>query len=181
MKPTSHIALGGMMGALSLLCLMLAVFPYATYALPALASLWLFPVVIECGKRTAAAVYAATALLALLITPDMEAKLLYVAFFGYYPLIKSVAESRPRWAERLIKFFCFNSAVVICYVVLLQLGGVSAEDFALPGVSLPLSAVLAGFLLAGNLVFWLYDTALTRLLPLYFVRFRPVLRRWFKG
>lgn len=180
MKPTSRIALGGMMGALALTCLMLTVFPFATYALPALASLWLFPVVIECGKRYGAAVYAATAILALLITPDMEAKVLYVAFFGYYPLIKSVAESQSRPVERLLKLGVFNAAVVASYALLFTVGGLSMQEFADPILPFPLGVVLVGFLLVGNGVFLLYDTALTRLLPLYFLRFRPTLRRLFK-
>ncbi len=180
MKLSSRVALGGVMGALSLVCLLLTVFPFATYALPALAGLWLFPVVIECGKRQGVAVYAATALLALLVTPDVEAKLLYVAFFGYYPLIKAVAEARRGVGEWAIKLVVFNGAVVATYALLLSLGGLSAQDFALPGASLPVGGVLAAFLALGNGVFVLYDIALTRLLPLYFARLRPSLRRLFK-
>jgi hypothetical protein len=159
---------------------LLTLFPYATYALPALASLFLFPVVIECSKRYALAVYAATALLALLITPDMEAKLLYVAFFGYYPVLKCVAESRrSRGVEWLIKLAVFNAAVVVAYAVLIRLG-LSLDEFSLPGVTLPPEAFLGIFLLAGNGVFVLYDIGLTRVLPVYFRRFQPQLRRLLK-
>ena len=125
-------------------------------------------------------VYAATALLAFLITPDMEAKILYVLFFGHYPIIKCVAESRRgRVAEWLIKLAVFNAAVVAAYAVLAQVG-LSLDEFAIPGVSLPLQAVLGLFLLMGNGVFVLYDVALTRVLPLYFRRFQPRLRKLFK-
>lgn len=180
MKTTSRVALGGLMGALSLLCLLLTLFPYATYALPALAGVCLFPVVIECGKRYGLMVYVATAILALLITPDVEAKILYVAFFGYYPLIKSIAESRRnRFTEWLIKLAVFNAAVVAAYGLMARIG-LSLEDFAIKGVALPLSAVLIGFLLAGNAVFVLYDVALTRVLPLYFSRLQPRFRRLFR-
>jgi hypothetical protein len=167
-----------MMGALSLTCLLLTVFPFATYALPALASVWLFPVVIECGKRYGAAVYAATAILALLIAPDMEAKVLYVAFFGYYPLIKSVAESCSAVTEWILKLAVFNGAVVATYAALVGFMGLPLEDFTMAGVPLPVA--LAILLVLGNGVFVLYDVALTRLLPLYFARFRPLLRRLFK-
>ena len=180
MKTSSRVALGGMMGALSLVCLLLTLFPYATYALPALAGVCLFPVVIECGKRYGLMVYIATALLALLITPDVEAKLLYVVFFGYYPLVKSVAESRRhRVGEWVIKLAVFNIAVVAAYAVMAQVG-LSLEDFAISGVPLPLPVILVLFLLAGNGVFVLYDIALTRALPLYFGRVQPRLRRLFQ-
>lgn len=180
MKQTSRIALGGMMGALTLLCLMLTLFPYATYALPALAGIFLIPVVVECGKRFAATLYAATAILSLLITPDLEAKWLYVCFFGYYPIIKAVAETRhSRVVEWGIKIGTFNIAVVAAYVIVCQLG-FSLGEFAVAGVSLPLSAILGLFLFAGNVVFVLYDVALTRALPLYFSRFQPLLQRLLK-
>lgn len=169
------------MGALSLLCLLLTVFPFATYALPALASVFLMPIVIECGRRWALAVYAAVSLLALLLAPDMEARFLFVCFFGYYPVIKSVAESwRTRVGEWVGKLLVFNAAVVLAYVLLAALG-FSLEVFAVSGVALPLSAFLLLFLLAGNVIFVLYDLALTRLLPLYFSRFQPLFHRLFRN
>ncbi len=180
MKRTARVAWSGLMGALSLACLLLTVFPFATYALPALASVFLMPVVIECGRRWAVAVYTSVALLALLITPDIEARLLFVAFFGYYPIVKSFAESRrSRVAEWGIKFLVFNAAVVAAYA-LLSVVGFSLEAFRIDGVALPLAGFLLVFLLLGNVVFLLYDITLTRLIPLYFSRFQPLLRRLFR-
>lgn len=168
------------MGALSVGCLLLTVFPFATYALPALASVFLMPVVIECGPRWATAVYVAEALLALLITPDVEAKLLFVAFFGYYPVIKSLTERmKSRTLEWVCKLVVFNSAVVAAYM-LLSVVGFSLDAFRIAGVAFPLWGFLLAFLLAGNVVFLLYDIALTRLLPLYFGRFQPLFRRLFR-
>ena len=168
------------MGALALACLLLTVFPFATYALPALASVFLMPVVIECGPRWATAVYTAEALLALLITPDMEAKLLFVAFFGYYPIIKSLTERlKSRSLEWACKLLVFNGAIVAAYAVLTAVG-FSLDMFRISGLAIPLWGFLLAFLLAGNVVFILYDTALTRLLPLYFSRFQPLFRRLFR-
>lgn len=179
MKRTAKIALSGVLGALSLGCLLLTVFPFATYALPALASVFFIPVVIECGRRWAVWLYIAVALLALLMVPDMEARLLFVTFFGYYPIVKSWAEQRSHVLEWVCKVVLFNVAVVAGYWLLAGIG-FSFEAFVIPGISLSLSAVLALFLVAGNVVFLLYDVALTRMLPLYFVRFQPLLRRFFK-
>lgn len=177
LKPTSRMALCGVMGALSTVCLLLTVFPFATYALPALASVFLFPVVIECGRRYGFLTYVATAVLALLLAPDLEAKWLYVFFFGYYPVLKSVAETRRRPLEWLIKAATFNAAVVAAYFVLIKLG-LPLGDFAIG--NLPIKTVLLLFLVMGNVIFVLYDIALTRALSLYFVRFGPLLRRWFR-
>lgn len=179
MKRTARIALSGLMGALSLVCLLLTVFPFATYALPALASVFLMPIVIECGKKWAVAAYAAVALLALLIAPDLEAKFLFVFFFGYYPIVKSWSERQSRVIEWICKLGVFNAAVVAAYALISHIG-FSMEAFELPGVSVSMSVILAVFLVAGNVVFALYDVALTRLLPLYFTRFQPLLRRLFR-
>ena len=180
MKRTARIAWSGILGAMSVVCLLLTIFPFATYALPALASVFLIPIVIECGRRWAWAVYAAVAVLALLIAPDIEARLLFVMFFGYYPIVKSWAESRrSRVTEWLCKFVVFNVAVVATYG-LLSAVGFSMEEFAISGVALPLGAVLALFLVAGNVVFWLYDVALSRLIPLYFACFQSFFTRSFR-
>ncbi len=179
MKRTARLAFGGLMGALALVCLLLTVFPFATYALPALAAVFLLPVVMECGKRWALAVYAAVAVPALLLVPDMEAKWLFVTFFGYYPVVKSLAESCPRVWEWVIKAAVFNGAMMGAYVILSAVG-FSLNDFAVTGVSLPLGVFLAAFLVAGNVVFVLYDIGLSRLIPLYFLRFQPLLYRLFR-
>ena len=48
MKKTNQIALGGMMGALSVVCMLLTgLIPMADFALPAIAGVFLIPVVID--------------------------------------------------------------------------------------------------------------------------------------
>ncbi len=181
MKRTSRIALGGIFGAAALLCLLLTVFPFATYALPALAGLFLMPLVIGCGKKWAAVAYVAVSLLALLIAPDIEAKMLFIAFFGYYPIVKAVLERlHSRIAEWALKLLLFNATAVGSYALLAWLGLVSLAEFRLDGVAWPLSVFLCLFLLAGNVIFILYDIGLTRFLPLYFMRLQPVLHRIFR-
>ncbi len=180
MKRTSRVALGGILATLSLLVLCLTIFPFATYALPPLAGIVLIPLVVECGKKWAFLAYAAVSLLALLIVPDPEAKLLFVAFFGYYPIIKAALESiRSRVLEWVVKLATFNGAVVVCYLILTWIG-FSLDEFRIAGVSLSLTTFLLAFLLAGNVVFILYDIGITRSLPLYFVRIRPVVMRLFR-
>ncbi len=180
MKRTSLVALGGVFGTLSLLVLLLTLFPFATYALPPLAGVVLIPLVIECGKKWAFFTYLAVSLLSLILVPDLEAKLLFVAFFGYYPILKAALESfRSRSLEWSGKLLLFNAAMVVCYMLLSRLG-FSLEDFRIEGVAIPLSAFLALFLLVGNVIFVLYDIGVTRLIPLYVTRFQPIVKRWFR-
>lgn len=89
LKRSGQVALCGMIAAVCiLLMLMTGLFPFATYALPAVAGLLMVAVVVECGVKWAVMVYVAVSLLAIFITPDREAMLMFVFFFGHYPIIK---------------------------------------------------------------------------------------------
>lgn len=179
MKRTSRIALGGILSAVAVLLLLLTIFPFATYALPPLAGAFLIPLVIECGKKWALCAYAAVSLVALLIVPDVEAKTLFIVFFGYYPIVKATLESmNSRVWEWLLKLLIFNGAAVGGYTVLTWVG-FSLDTFCIEGIALPLYGFLLFFLLAGNVIFVIYDIGLTRFLPLYFSRFEPMVRRLF--
>ena len=178
MKKSGKIALCGVVSALCVVCMFLTgVFPYATYALPALAGILLTIVVVEVGRKYAVCVYVAVSILSLLLAPDVEAKLVFIAFFGYYPILKAVYEglNRPRFAWGM-KFCTFNCAVIGAYFVALQFLNVPADEFELFGVNLPLF-----FLLLGNLFFWLYDIALTRMITYYITRFHKRIRNLFQG
>ena len=129
MKKSSKISLCGMMCALSVVFMFLTgVFPYATYALPALAGLTLIVLVVETSKKWAFIAYLAISLISLLVAPDRMAALLFILFFGYYPIVKSVLETKckrvPEWIWKLV---LFNAAVVVTYC-LMELF-VSMEDF----------------------------------------------------
>lgn len=84
--------MGGIASALCLLLMILTIIPIATYTMPALAGMVLIVVVIENGYSTAWMVYAAVGFLSLFICPDKEAAMLFVGFFGYYPILKGKLE-----------------------------------------------------------------------------------------
>ena len=176
-RTSARVALMGLSGGLSVVILLLTAFPTANIALAALAALTALPTVIELGKKSALLQYVATALLALLVVPDLEGKALYIAFFGYYTVLKAAIEGRrwPVWAEWALKLAVFNAAVLAAYGVMLAFIGLPADSFTIGGVSLPWV-----FLLAGNVVFVLYDRAVTGLVLHYLRRWQRPLRRMLK-
>ncbi len=178
-KPNAagRMAFCGTTAALAVVILLAgAIIPTAEIALPALAGLLMMPVVVELGKGAALSTYATVAVLSLLLVPSWEPKLLFVAFFGYYPVIKAVLESHlKRLPEWLCKLAVFNTAVIGSYALMLWLKMVPADAFTVAGVSLPWA-----FLAAGNVIFILYDIGLTRVITLYVAAFSPRLRRLFK-
>lgn len=178
MKKNSYrIALGGVVSSLCLLCMFLTgVFPLLMYALPAIAGVLMIVIVIDVGKRWAYVTYAAVSLLSLLICPDKEAAVMFIAFFGFYPIFKSTLEKiKPIALEYLLKFAFFNVAVVAAYWVVINVFGIGdiideMGDYGEYGLY-----ILLGI---ANVTFIVYDIALTRLISSYINWFRPkVLRK----
>ena len=175
MKRSAKVALGGIFSALSLLFMLLTLFPYATYALPALAGVALLPVALECGTRWALGAYAVVSVLSFLVAPSMEARILFVLFFGYYPILKILLDRLKKVLQWLLKFGVFNAAMVGGYLLLLFVLGMDQDMFVLFGVNLPLV-----FLLLGNVVVFIYDRALTNIVIMYRFKWRGYIARFWR-
>ncbi len=173
-KSASSVAFGGIISALAVLMMFFTgIFPFATYALPALSGLLLVVIVIDHGLKWAWCVYAAISVLVILITPDREAAAMFVLFFGYYPILKSILErTRHRVLEYVIKFIIFNVAMVVSYLLIIHVLGIPdiLEEFGelgKYGVWIMLGL--------GNIVFILYDITISRLIYLYTGWLKPKL------
>ena len=150
---------------------MTGMFPFATYALPAMAGIVLIVVVQENGLKAALLVYVAVALLSVFVVPDREAALMFIAFFGYYPVIKpSLDRMRVKPLAYLIKLIIFNVAVIAAYFMIIYVFGIPdiLEEFGDFGRYSAL--VLLGM---GNVVFIVYEFALTNIISIYLNWFRP--------
>lgn len=175
MKQSSKVALGGVIGALSLMFMILTIIPVATYALPAIAGAILIPIVIELGAKWGAMVYGVVAVLSIFVAADKEAAILFITFFGYYPVLKAVLErAKQRFTEWLLKFIVFNVTMVASYMIMIFILKLPM-NFELFGINLPLV-----FLILGNGVFWLYDVALSNVITLYIHKLHKVVSRIFR-
>ncbi|HIZ56606.1 MAG TPA: hypothetical protein H9671_10515 [Firmicutes bacterium] len=174
--PTAHnsrqIAFGGMIAALCIALMFLSgVLPFMEITTPAVAGVLLIFIVLEIGFKWSLIVYAVTALLALLITPNREAAVLFIAFFGYYPIIKSKLEQiKNRLIEYIIKFCIFDVAILGSYMAMIFLFQMTE---LLDGMSDYGTVGLLGLLVLANVTFYLYDLAITRLVSMYIHWFRP--------
>ena len=78
----------GMAAALCVALMLLgAVVPVLMFIAPAVASLLIATVCMECGMKMALTAYGAVSLLSLLFVPDKEVALVFVFLLGYYPLV----------------------------------------------------------------------------------------------
>lgn len=162
MKNTKKITLCGMVAAVSVAIMLASYFPYLTYAIPALAGLFMMVPLIECGVSWAFGTYIVSAVI-VFITGEAEAKILYVLFLGYYPILKSLIEKINKHAiEWALKLICFNAAAVAFYYVSTVVFGISFDDFGQWG---KYGALL--FLALCNVVFILYDIGISRIASYY--------------
>ena len=166
-----RVALCGILGAL-MTALMLAgtLFPLATYLCPMAAGMLLIPIVWEYDDRTCGLLYLAVSLLSLFLAPDKEAAVLFLLFFGWYPILRPRIQHISRKAPRVIlKAVLFNGAVCAAYALLLFVL-VSPDLWAeAETATVPL---LIGLLALGNVTFFFYDRCLLRMTDLYVIRLR---------
>lgn len=177
MKQSSKCAIGGIVAALSLvLMIMVAVVPFMTYALPAVAGALTVFMVIEVDKKWAAGVYAAVAILGLFLVPEKEVAVMYLAFFGYYPILKALIESKKKsvigW---ILKLLTFEATMVGSYWLMIKFMGVTIDEMDEYGLwAIP---ILLGI---GTFAFILYDIALTKMVWVYNKKWRKHFKRYFK-
>lgn len=174
---SKYVAFGGMITALSICLMMLTgVIPVLIYSTPIIVGLFLILMVIEMGKKWAFAVYVAVSVLSLLFVAQKESAIIYVAFFGYYPILKPILESiKSRLIEWILKFLIFNAAMVGAYFVLINFFGIdiSSEKFSF-------QIVVTVLLVLGNVLFLLYDIVFTRLVSVYMKLLSKRIRKFLK-
>ncbi len=171
------VALGGVTAAVSLLLMILSgVIISLEYAIPMMTGALLMMLVVEFGKGFAFLIYIAVGIISLLILGNKEPAVMYLMFFGYYPIIKSILEKKFNgllcW---IFKYLIFNAAMISSYFVVTKIFMISFDDFKEFG-----RFALLVFLLAGNVLFLMYDILLTRLVSIYIYKWQKHIRRVFK-
>ena len=162
---TKKIAFSAIVTALAVVFLYVgALFDVLDLSAAALASICVLWIMAEFGTRWALAVYAAASILALLLLPVKLPAVLFAGLLGYYPPLKALYERKLhgilQWAAKLPTL---NAAV---FVMILVVRYVAAE-------ALWFEVLL---LVTANIVFVIYDIALTRLMRAYVLVWRKRLR-----
>lgn len=174
-KNTGKIALCGVLSALSVAVMLFSYFPSMTYAVPAIAGMVFIILVVETDYKWAFTAFGTTSILVLLLA-EPEAKLMFVAFFGYYPILKGIIEKlRNPVLEYGLKFLIFNVVMIAAYLLIIfvfQTPVESMGDFAKYSLWL-----LWGL---GNLTFLVYDFAVTCIVSVYINRLHPRLKKLIK-
>ncbi len=164
-----------MMAALGTVVMLMSYFPYFTYAIPAVTGILAIVVMAQLGRKWAVATYAVTCITVFLFA-ETEAKLIYIIFFGYYPILKSAIEKiGSRTVQYILKFSVFNGAVLLLYGVFVALFSIPIDDVTGKG-----TVFLVGLLLVANIAFYLYDIALYRVAQLYSSKIHRHIKKIFR-
>lgn len=153
---TKKIALGGILAAVAVVIMCLGGYiPFATYVCPMLCCAVQFVVLRFCGRRIAWSWFAIVCILSLLMGPDKEAVMVFLAL-GYYPIIKSRLDN-SRFSV-IFKVLFFNITITFAYLIMIYLLGMQQVadenmEFGIFG--------LVVILLLGNVTFFLLDRLLT--------------------
>lgn len=166
-KRTFRLAYCSVVAALAVVLMMAtSLIPIGTYALPMVAGALLTAIVVEFNCKWALGVYLVVSVLSVFLAGDKEAAVLFIALFGYYPVIKNIFESKIKSKPLVIvlKLILFNIAAVASFFFMGFVLQIPAEEYTVFGFYVPYL-----FLIFGNIIFLLYDRALT-LFVVFYVR-----------
>ena len=160
-----RLTLTAMLAALCVILLYIsAVLPTMRLAIVVIAGLLTAVAILETGMAAGVFLYAVSSILGLLVSPIRGNILVYILFFGYYPIVKGIMERvKLRPVEWVLKILLFN--VALTAAVLMYWKGL------LNGIQLPDLAIYLTYL-AANAVFILYDIGFSRLIAWYLARFK---------
>lgn len=163
-KSGKIIALGGVLLALSLVCLYAASFvPGLEITFYSIASVFVPIMMIESKGKGGWLLYVACSLMSLLILPNKVAAIPYIFFFGIYGIIKFYIEKiKNPIVQLILKFSIFTGIILVAYNFFYSLffGVITLKD-APPVILLAM----------GEVFFLFYDFILTGIINYYYRRF----------
>ena len=178
-QKTKKLTLGAILSALGVAMLLIgSMIEVMDLSMAALASFFCIFAVIELGGAYPWLIFAVTGVLSLILMPLSMGGWFYLLFFGYYPILKEKLEKKKRTISWLLKIVLFNTSlalgVVAAYFLFFGNTGEGIENaffMIFCGEDVGKAMAIVTYLLA-NVVFVVYDIALTRLITYYFFKIR---------
>jgi len=153
LKQSGRMALCGMMAALSVAVMIIGgVLGLGMYASPMIAGFCLTLVGRKYGAKYQWVLWAAVSLLSFILVPNAEQNLMYLCFFGLYPILQPGFEKLPRKLKWACKLLYFNITVIAVEALVML---VLVPEIMGAGM-------MAVLLLLGNVIFICYDFILPR-------------------
>lgn len=163
MNKSSILTKGGIFTALTFILLYLtSILPTSKIALMTLSSAFIPFSIISLGYRNSILVYVSSSLLTFFFI-DKKIAITYILFLGLYGFIKSLIERLNKvYLENFFKILFFNSFLLIFYYLYKGLFLTSGE-FNFP---------LLWIFISSQIIFLIYDYALTLIINFYMRKFK---------
>ncbi len=178
MKKTKILVLSAALVALSIVLMLLgSLVEVLDLVALFMASIGLVFAMIEFGRGWPWMIYAATAILSILLLPNKFTACEYAMVVGLLPMLKSYFERLPRVWELVLKYATFNLLFAGTVVVFYFLLGMPYEAITIFSVTIPAYIVPVALFVLGNICYICYDLLLTRLIIFYYAKLRDRIRR----
>ena len=153
-----RVALGGIVAALCLVTMFLTgVIPTLYIAAPMAAGMLMLILVEEVSIGWAWLTYIAVSLLSIIVIFDKEAALMFILFFGYYPILRVyLSKIRSKPVRAVCKQILFNIFILIDYWMTVYVLGLPTFEDTMPYMYVIL-------IIAANVLFVMYDRILSRM------------------
>ena len=171
-----RVALGGIISALCLVTMFLAgVFPALYLLLPGIAGILLMIIAVEVNTGWAFLTYLAVGLLAMFITFDKEAALIFIMFFGHYPVVRFyIQKIKPKILRLAVKLLLFNVCIIAFFYVTAYIFGLREMLDEFDDLGRYGAYIMLGI---SNLIFLFYDFDLDFTYMLYRKKLMPKFRK----
>lgn len=176
MKNSLKIAFCGITTALSILFMFLGgVVSLFAYIMPMLAGVLMIMVKRTFGTSSAVMTYISTSLLSFILVADKECMMMYVMFFGFYPILKFYLEKIGRKPVRfVVKLIIFDVLMLLSQIALFYV-------FKIPFFENDEGkALVILFVIMLNILFIVYDIMLDKILVIYEIKIEPRIKKIFK-
>lgn len=170
-KLSYRVALGGVISSLCILAMFTAgIAPFLYLTLPMIAGVLIAVIVVEVNTSWAVLTYVAVSLLSLFVTFDKEAAIIFILFFGHYPIVKQKLDKiHIGLLKFLTKQVIFNICIVAYYYIIMILLGIDfSKDFSSLG---KYGIYIIWFFV--NIFFIIYDYALSGCILMYIKSLKP--------
>lgn len=177
MRKSYKIAACGMCTALSVVLMLLGgVLYFFSYTTPLLLGIIMLMVNKTFGRPAAVTTYFASSVLSMLLVTDKESVLLYVLFFGYYPIIKNKIDLLKFKPLRIfLKFILFNASLSVAELISYYVFGIPFFEDGSKSVWIVLA-----FTTAMNVIFVMFEFLLNKYYVLYTSKLEPKIKKLIK-
>ncbi len=122
---------------------------------------------IEFGGAYPWLIYAVTGILSLILVPNPMSALMYILFFGFYPILRHSLDKKGRVFGWILKELVFNLSLAVLLLLWKFVFSTEAEPFVLDLI----------FIVLAEIVFPVYDVALGRISQMYMTKIRHKLKK----